>query len=78
MSNYGTCDMFEIKICDDFYTSDTSDTSDAKIDDGDEANLKNNAKRNRIVNVPYFKNIIEKIDIDKKLIYFKESCKDYL
>lgn len=35
-------------------------------------------KDNKIIYVPYFKEIIEKIDIDKKLIYFKEDYKYYI
>lgn len=34
--------------------------------------------KKRIINIPYFKEIIDKIDISNKSIYFKEDYKDYL
>jgi 16S rRNA processing protein RimM len=32
----------------------------------------------KFINIPYFKELIEKIDIDKKIVYFNESYKDYI
>jgi 16S rRNA processing protein RimM len=56
MPNYGTCDMFEIKI----------------------DKPTNKKKGAYTVFVPYFKELIDKIDLDNKIIYFNEGYKDYL
>lgn len=66
--NYGTCDILEIKCCKDFLAVEPTPQ---------ETNNKKKSRRD-VLNVPYFKSIIEKIDIENRSIYFNESYKDYV
>ncbi len=66
MPNHGTCDMFEIRL--------------NSMSKQNEVKVKTSGKKNsgRFVNVPYYKELIEKVDIEEKIIYFNEDCRDYL
>ncbi len=73
MPNYGTCDIFEIKC-----NKDSVFGEEPQQQTNESNKKKKKPDRRDILNIPYFKDIIEKIDIENKSIYFKESYKDYI
>ncbi|MFW5800382.1 MAG: ribosome maturation factor RimM [Spirochaetota bacterium] len=80
--NYGTCDIFEIKLNDYKLPAESENNTSAgtfnKSDRKNNNKKKNNKKSANIINIPFYKELIEKIDIKNKSIYLNEDYKDYL